>query len=135
MILLDDITAEREAQRAKDSFISSVSQELRAPTTSIVGCTDLWMSESVGRLENTQREFLNHIRSNGEKIALQLDNLTSLTGVDSRQLETRVEPMALPGVIREATEAVTSRLAEKQKLLQAQVGPDLPLVQADPDTM
>jgi len=135
VILLDDITAEREAQRAKDSFISSVSQELRTPTTSIVGYTDLLMSESVGRLENTQRKFLNHVRGNAEKIALQLDNLTSLTGVDSRQLETRAEPMALSGVIQEATEAVTSRLAEKQQLLQAQVDPDLPLVQADPDTM
>ena len=135
VILLDDITAEREAQRAKDSFISSVSQELRTPTTSIVGYTDLLMSESVGRLENTQRKFLNHIRGNAEKITLQLDNLTSLTGVDSRQLETRAEPMALSGVIQEATEAVTPRLVEKQQLLQAQVDPDLPLVQADPDTM
>ncbi len=135
VVLLDDITAEREAQRAKDSFVSSTSQELRTPTTSIVGYTDLLLGESVGRLENTQRKFLDHIRSNAVKIARHLDNLTSLAGVDSRQLEMRAEPVALPGVIQEVREAVSSRLDEKQQTLEAQVDPDLPVVQADPDTI
>jgi two-component system NtrC family sensor kinase len=135
IVLLGDVTAEREAQRAKDSFISSLSQELRTPTTSIVGYTDLLMSESVGRLERTQVKFLTHIRDNAEKIALQLDSLMSLSDVDSRQLETRAEAIDLPGAIGEATDALASRLAEKQQRLEAHLEPDLPLVRADPDAM
>jgi signal transduction histidine kinase len=135
VILLTDLTAEREAQRAKDSFASSISQELRTPTTSIVGYTELLLGESVGRLERTQRKFLTHIRDNAGKIVLQLDNLVSLDNVDSRQLEMRAEALDLPAVIEEATAAVASRLAEKQQLLQVQVESDLPLVRADPDAM
>ena len=135
VVLLDDITAEREARRAKDSFVSSTSQELRTPTTSIVGYTDLLLGESVGHLEVTQRKFVNHIRSNAIKIGLHLDNLASLAGFDSRQLEMRAEPVALSSVIEEVREAVSSRLDEKGQTLETRVYPDLPLVQADPDTI
>lgn len=135
VVLLQDTTAEREARRAKDSFVSSTSQKLRTPTTSIIGYTDLLLSESVGRLENTQHKFLDHIRDNAVKIALHLDGLTSLTGGDSSPLEPGGEPVALSGVIQEVAEAVSLRLDEKQQTLQADVDPDLPLVQADPDTV
>jgi signal transduction histidine kinase/CheY-like chemotaxis protein len=135
VVLLSDMTAEREAQRAKDSFVSSISQELRTPTTSIVGYTDLLMGESVGRLESTQVKFLTHIRENAEKISLQLDGLVGLSGVDSRQLETRAEAISLSDVIKEATEALAPRLDEKQQQLRIQVEPGLPLVQADPDAI
>jgi signal transduction histidine kinase len=135
VILIDDVTAEREAQQAKDSFVAFLSQELRTPTTSIIGYTDLLLGESVGRLEQTQRKFVNHIRDNAVQIALQLDSLANQADGEDHPLERSAEAVSLSDVIEEVTGALSSRMEEKQQILEAQVEPDLPPVEADPDTV
>jgi signal transduction histidine kinase len=51
-IVLNDITAEIEAGRAKHDFISSVSREQRDPHTAIKGFNDLLCHETAGRLND-----------------------------------------------------------------------------------
>jgi signal transduction histidine kinase len=135
VVIVSDVTAEREAERAKDSFITSASQELRTPMTSIVGYTDLLLSESVGTLEDAQHMFLSRIRTNAERIGGQLNNLLAMVDVDNRQLAVRAEAMDLGSSVQEAVDAVRSRAIERQQVLDISVEPGLPLVDADPDAM
>ena len=135
VVILSDVTAEREAERAKESFISSVSQELRTPVTSIVGYTDLLMGESVGGLEDAQRRFLSRIRANADKISGQLNNLLGMMDVDSRELSVRAEAMDLSTAIQEAVDVMRPRFVEREQVLEIDVELALPLVTADPDAM
>lgn len=135
VVVLRDITVEREAQRARDSFIISVSQELRTPITSIVGYADLLLSEMVGSLQDPQHRFLQRIRTNAERIGVQLNNLLSMTDVDNRQLEVKAEAMDLTAAVYEAVEAVVPKLDAREQLLDVEIEPSLPLVDADPDAM
>jgi signal transduction histidine kinase/DNA-binding response OmpR family regulator len=135
VVILRDITAEREAQRAKDSFISSVSQELRTPTTSIIGYTNLLMGGTIGQLNQIQRRFLDRIRANAERIGVQLNDLLGLTIIDSQQLEIRAEAIDLVSTIHEASDSLRTQMAEKGQSLEMYLAPNLPFVRADPDAM
>jgi signal transduction histidine kinase len=135
VVVFHDVTAEQEAQRAKESFIASVSQELRTPITSILGYTDLLMNETVGPLQTMQRKFMSRIHANAERVGLQLNNLIGMTAVDSEQLEVRTDAMDLQAAIREAVKAVRGDLNERLQILDLEIESDLPLVNADPDAM
>lgn len=133
--VLRDVDAEREAQRTKDSFLASVSQELRTPATSIMGYTDLLLSESTGRMTSTQTSLLNRIRANAGQMGRLLDDLVGMTMIDSRQLAVNAEAIDVVGVIEQAIQAVQSEIDEKRQILQAEIQPNLPIVQADPDAL
>jgi PAS domain S-box-containing protein len=135
VVVLRDITAEREAQRAKDTFINAISQELRTPITSIIGYTDYLANESVGPLQESQRRFLDRIHSNAEQLGAQLNSLVSMTTVDNRQLEIRAEAVDLASVVEEAVSALRAGLAQRRQMLDMLIEPDLPLVDADPNAL
>jgi signal transduction histidine kinase len=48
VVVLNDVTAEREAERLKDEFVALVSHELRTPLTSIVGYLELLRHDDDG---------------------------------------------------------------------------------------
>ncbi len=135
VVILTDVTAEREAERAKESFAAAISQELRTPITSIMGYTDLLMGESVGVLEEAQRRFLSRVRANAEKIGGQLNSLLAMSSVDNRQLQVRAEAMDLALAVDEAVGAVRERIIDREQMLDVSVEPELPPVDADPDAM
>ena len=135
VVVLRDITVEREAQRAKDSFVSSVSQELRTPTTSIVGYAELLLGGSIGRLGEMQVKFLNRIRANADRIGSQLGDLVSMATIDSRQLEIKAQVMDLVSVIREASSVLNAQMAKRGQVLETHIEPQLPYVRADPDAV
>ncbi|MBN1579740.1 MAG: response regulator [Anaerolineae bacterium] len=133
--VLRDIDAEREAQRTKDSFIASVSQELRTPATSIIGYTDLLRGESMGRMTSTQMTFLGRIRANAEQMGRLLDDLVGIAMIDSRQLAVNAEAIDIVDIIDQAVKVVQHQVDEKGQHLQIEMQPDLPIVQADPDAV
>ncbi len=135
VVVLRDVTAEREAQRAKDSFIASISQELRTPATSIVGYADLLMGESLGPLEDMQRKFLDRIRANAERIGSLLNNLAGVTMLGATTLGIKSEVVDLRAVIHEACEVMRASMVAKEQVLDVDIEPELPYIQADPDAM
>jgi len=135
IVVLRDIDAEREAQRAKDSFIASVSHELRTPVTSIVGYTELLLGESIGRLNQTQAKFLDRIWANAERMTGLLTDLVEMSLTDSRQLEIKAEAVDITYIIQQAIDATHHQLEEKGQSLKLDIPADLPTVQADPDAV
>lgn len=133
VVVLRDVTAEREAQRAKDSFIASVSQELRTPMTSIVGYTELLLGRSVGPLGETQIKFLDRIRNNAERMGALLNDLVGMSVIDSRQLEFHSETMDLAETIHDAVDSLRAQLAARSQVIDVDIEPDLPYVQAGPE--
>jgi signal transduction histidine kinase len=73
-----------------EAFIS-VAEDLRRPLASIVGYTDVLLSESVGILVEAQRKYLERIRVSSERMNRLLDELIQVvaarTGVGSQAVE------------------------------------------------
>ena len=58
-----------EAQHARQQFVSLVTHELRVPMTSIKGYTDLLLKGIMGPVSDAQRNFLQTIRFNVERMS------------------------------------------------------------------
>jgi signal transduction histidine kinase len=133
--ILYDITSEFEGQQARDEFIASLSQELRTPMTSITGYTDLLIGESVGMIGDMQRKFLQRIKANIERMNVMLNDLIGITAIDAGQLEIRPTAVDMVEIIEDTLIGVRAQLEENEISLTMNLTPDIPLVEADPDSV
>ena len=121
--------------RQRDEVLASIAQELRTPMTSITGYTDLLLSESVGILGAMQRQFLQRVKANTERMGALLNDLIGVTAIDTGTISFEPEPIDAVEVIEEAIMASSAQYRERGIAIQLDIDEDLPKVQADRDSL
>jgi signal transduction histidine kinase len=115
--------------------ITSLAQELRQPMSSIIGYTDLLLSESAGILGALQRKFLERIRVSTERIGALVEDLVQVTTLDSGTIELTPEAVDLNQLIQEATTQIASQIQAKDIDMKCDVPENLPQIHADRDAL
>jgi PAS domain S-box-containing protein len=121
-----DVAYEKELDQMKSSLISTVSHELRTPLTMIQGFSELLLTRSMA--PEREREALSRINASSERLARLIDDLLSVSRIESGRLVARTAPLDLGEVARE----VAALFAEKRQVDVSAIR-DLPLVLADRD--
>lgn len=129
--VLRDITRETESERLKDEFIGTVSHELRTPMTSIKGYTQLLAMGSLGAINDTQREFLNTITTNAERMISIINDLLDITKIETGTVELHPRPIHLAEALGTVVLDLQSAIQDRQHELVINIPPGLALVQAD----
>jgi signal transduction histidine kinase len=127
-----------EAERSdtqRQEVLASIAQELRTPMTSIVGYTDLLLGESVGILGAMQRQFLQRVRANIERMGGLLNDLIGVATLDTGQVKQEPEPIDITEAIEEAIMAASAQVRERGTTIQLDLEEDLPRVEADRDNV
>ena len=132
LLSIQDTRFSNEQTRARDEFLSSLAQDLRTPMTSILGYTELLMSESVGGLEGMQRKFLQRVQANIERMGAMLNDLIGVTAIDSGKLEIELEPVDVTRVVESALRKAQFRLEERELATQVNMA-EIPAIYADPE--
>lgn len=119
------------ANQTKSEFVSVVSHELKIPMTSIKGYSDLMLSGMTGELSQQQRDFLNTIRSNVQRMTTLVNDLTDISRIETGNL--RVEPSAvdLCQVIDEVVASTQNQFAARSQTLETDVPDNLPEIWCD----
>ncbi len=123
--------AAEASDRAKSEFMSVASHEMRTPITSIKGYTDLLSRETVGPINEAQTEFLDTIRSNADRIALLISDLSDIARIESGRLRLELGRVDVPSIIREAAESLRNQVEARDQALRIDVPDGLPAVWAD----
>ncbi len=131
--LFRDITKEVEVDRLKSEFISTVSHELRTPMTSIKGYTDLLFLEAAGRVNESQRHFLNIIKSNADRLSFLVNDLLDISRIETGRVQLDIKPLQIGKVIDEVVTSLEGQVQEKHLGLSVDVPEGLPMVQGDRD--
>ncbi len=87
VMLLRDVSRERSMEQLKNEFISTAAHELRTPLTSILGYSEL-MLEPANKdrfSPSEQQEFLQEILSRAEALSHLIDDLLSISRIESGQ--------------------------------------------------
>jgi PAS domain S-box-containing protein len=85
-----DISSDRLVEQMKSEFVSTVSQELRRPLTSIYGFAETLLREDVLFGEEERRTFLRYIASESERLTAIVDALLNAARLDSGELEINI---------------------------------------------
>ena len=109
------------AMRSKDQFLSNISHELRTPLNSIIGFTDLLLTEDLGGgagpLSAQQRDFLDTVARNGRHLLELINELLDLQRIAAGRMELRAEPVDLPALLAESAGSVHAQAQQHRHAL------------------
>ena len=128
VLVLRDVTREREIERMKTEFLSNVSHELRTPLTPIKGYAEVLARRDVGA--DATRKFASQILDSTGRLERIVATIVDFAALDSGRLELRPQPLTLHDVIEEML--VEWREANPGREFRRRVGKTLPPAQADP---
>ena len=129
--VLRDITGQKELERMKSNFLSVVSHELRTPLHSIKGFVDIILMGRTGEISDTQRDFLNTVRSQTDHLQTLIQDLLEFSRLESGQVKLRLEQVSVAEVANEVVDNLTPMAGEKGVSLQSKVPPDFSSIEAD----
>jgi signal transduction histidine kinase len=115
--------------------ITSLAQELRQPMSSIIGYTDLLLSESAGILGALQRKFLERVKVSTERIGALVEDLIQVTALDSGSSALTPQPIDLYEVIQETVGQAGAQIQAKELDLRLDLPEILPHLHADRDAI
>lgn len=131
VILFQDITELKQVEKMKADFISTISHELKTPLTSITMGISLLKDVNVGELNNKQKEVVDVISEEEEKLSDLITNLLRLIKLQSKDSLLNMEPTSILGVIDNTIKNYYEIAARRDIDLHYEVDEDMPKVTMD----
>lgn len=120
------------ANDAKSEFVSLVAHELRVPMTSIKGYTDLINSGMAGELNDMQKQFLDVIRRNLDRMSALITDLADINRIESGRMQFNFKEFELRDIIADVTGSLSERIEARKQTIAVQVDEGVTAVYADP---
>jgi two-component system phosphate regulon sensor histidine kinase PhoR len=130
VLVFHDITELRRLERVRKDFVANVSHELRTPVSSIKGYAETLLE---GALENKKdaKEFAQIIHSNAERLARLIDDLLSLSRIESAKLSLNLKPQEVKHIAERVIFELGEQLKEKSLTVSLDIVDDIPKILAD----
>lgn len=120
-------------EKLKGSFLDAVSHELRTPLSSVLGFAEFLEDELGGPLSPQQHAFVTEILKGGRRLQELIDDLLSLSQLNSGAIRLLLQPTDLCQTIRD-TAAIFRGEAEKRALsLSLSIPASTQPIPVDPD--
>jgi two-component system phosphate regulon sensor histidine kinase PhoR len=130
VMVFRDVSREREIDRLKDDFISSISHELRTPLTSIKAYTETILHD-FDMPEQTKRQFLGIVDEESNRLANLIEGLLEVSRLESGTVKISREPVDITAIIRGVWSALQPLADKKNIQLNIDVGDELPQLLGD----
>jgi len=116
---LEQLNAELDgAMKTKDQFLSNISHELRTPLNSIIGFTDLLLTQELGPpLSDQQRDFLETVARNGRQLLELINELLDLQRIAAGRMTLTPESVDLAALLAETTGSVHAQVQKHRHAL------------------
>ena len=131
VVILTDISAFDERDRAKTHFMATLSHELKTPVSAIQMSIGLLRHAKSGTLTPDQQELLTTVENNNERIRKIINELLDLSRIESGTIDLTLTDEDATLLVDRAVEGVRPFLEEKRLTVGRQHPPQLPAVRVD----
>jgi two-component system phosphate regulon sensor histidine kinase PhoR len=118
----------------KNDFVSNVSHELRTPLASIKAYVEM-LIDGEAEDEKTTREFYEVIQSESNRLSRLIDNILSISRIESGLVQINKQPQSLTVILKEAIEVITPQARTKRIRLVEKLTPVFYQTMADKDML
>lgn len=131
VILLRNVTAYKELDFAKTNFIATVSHEFKTPISSIKMSLQLLENDQIGQLNDEQKNLVNSIKDDSERLLSITGELLNMTQVESGNIQLNIMPANPKDILKYATKANKVQAGQKKVSFEIDCPDELPKVLAD----
>lgn len=132
VLVLSDVTRQRQQDELKGGVISTVSHQLKTPLTSVRMALHLLLEEKVGPLTEKQAELLVAAREEAERLDRILGELLDIGRIESGKVPIERSPVSPKAIVSEAVETVRNAARDGGVSLAVDMPDNLPRVWVDP---
>jgi len=134
MVLLRDVTRERDASKKKSEFVAHVAHELRTPLASIRAYVEMLVDGEAAD-EKTRKEYYEIIDTSAERLGRLIDNMLNISRIEAGTVRINKEPIAVAMVVKEACDMMRPSAEERKIELTEQLTPVMYQTLADRDLL
>jgi signal transduction histidine kinase len=120
-----------EMNQLKSNFVANVSHELRTPLTHVKGYIELLFTESLGPINEDQRNALDVSQRATNRLQGLIDDLILFSLASRGELTLRLQAVDIRKIAADLIMRAQGKADDKQTRLSTDFEPDLPLVMAD----
>lgn len=131
VLIIKNITPYKELDVARSNFIATISHELKTPLASSDFSLRLLEDERIGQLTAEQRELVQSLKDDNQRLLRILSELLDLSQVESGRIRLDLQPVPVKDIINKALAAVQNAAREKNIQVKQQLADELPAVWAD----
>ncbi len=118
-----------EAQNVRNTFLSSVSHDLRSPLAVVAGAASTLLEKDASLDRSARLELLNTIHEETDRLERIIRNVLNLTRLESGAITVHKEWQPLEEIIGVVLNRFSDRL--KERSVELKIPPDLPLIPFD----
>ena len=131
VIVLRNITPFHELSEAKTNFVATISHELKTPISSIKLSAQLLSGGKVGIITAEQKELLDSIRDDSDRLLNITGELLNMTQLETGQIQLKLLPTESKQIVDQAFQAVQMQANQKNISFELEMDPDIPAIQSD----
>jgi signal transduction histidine kinase len=131
VIVMRDVTSQKEIERTKSNFLSVVSHELRTPLHSIKGFVDIILMGKTGEINDLQRDFLTTVKEATTNLQRMIDDLLEFSRMEAGQIKLKPDMISIYDVAEKVIEQLRPLAQEGKLTLTNAIAEDIALVEAD----
>ena len=128
-LLARDVTQEKELQDRRDTFVSIASHELRTPMTTIMGFSELLLTNEDAPA-SARHDWLERIHQNSQILSAIVDDMLNLSRIQSGKLAINLEYLPVGNVVEEVLSDIRSDDGDSHDF-HVSVPEDTPAIVAD----
>jgi signal transduction histidine kinase len=113
LLLLHDVTEEREIDEMKNSFIALVSHELRTPLTSILAFSSYMLTEKLGPLTDSQKTGVESMYRQAKRLSAIISDFLDVSRIESGKVQMQKQPVEVDQIAERVMEELKPQAAEK----------------------
>ncbi len=131
LVVIHDVTEQRENQEMQREFVANVSHELRTPLTNIRSYAET-LTENAGDLPpEMEKKFLGVILGESDRMTHIVSDLLTLSRFDSGRGELKLTRFSFGEVVQDLYNAVYMEAQRHDHTLTLELEPGLPAIRAD----
>ena len=131
VVVLRDVTKEREIDRAKTEFVSLASHQLRTPLSSVKWYAELLMAGDAGKITDNQQNYLQEIYNSNERMIALVNGLLNVSRIEMGTLIIKPVPVDFPLIAKSVLDELGPKIAEKKLNIKQIYEKGLPKINAD----
>ncbi len=120
-----------EASRLKSQFLANMSHELRTPLNSIIGFTNLVLTDDLQPPEGEQKESLEIVLKNARNLLALINDILDLSKIEAGRITVYPEEFHIESVVDDALTTVAPLIGGKPVELSSEISPGIPVLYSD----
>ena len=131
VVVLRDVTREREVDKAKSEFVSLASHQLRTPLTSIKWNAEMLKDQEIGELSQDQQSVVADIVNGNQRMIDLVNALLNVSRLDLGTFAIEPEPISYAEIAESVIKEHQPQLTAKKIEVAKQLADNMPKINAD----